>query len=241
MRGINRQDIFEFWEDYEKFKKSMHAAKEKSGIKLFGYCLMSNHIHAIVGIGSEPLGITFKRLGVSYAIWFNHKYKRQGALFQDRFKSEPIEDDAYLLSALRYIHQNPINAGLCNQVIDYKWSSFFDYLGYGDGLTDIDEVLTMFSPNTGNQIKLFTEFMEIDSSLTLADIEDVARPSDDALRERVVRISGVNSISEFQVLAKESRNSAIRTMIDDGIPMNQISRLTGIPMGIVRKIPKVRT
>jgi len=241
MRGINKQDIFEFWEDYERFKNSMHAAKEKSNIKLFGYCLMSNHIHAIVGTGSEPIGTTFKRLGVSYAIWFNHKYKRQGTLFQDRFRSEPIEDDTYLLSALRYIHQNPISAGLCSQVKDYRWSSFADYQGIGDGLTDTDEVLEMFSENVGNRIELFTNFMENDGTITLADIDNVARPTDEALREKVTIISGVKSISEFQSLAKENRDSAIRTMRNDGMSMNQIVRLTGIPLGIVRKISKVRT
>jgi len=236
MRGINKQNIFEFWDDYEKFKKCLLAAKEKSDIKLFGWCLMSNHIHAIVGAGSEPIGNTFKRLGVSYVHWYNHKYKRQGALFQDRFRSEPIEDDAYLLSALRYIHQNPIGAGLCSHAKDYKWSSISAYLGSGDELTDTDEVLAMFSENAGNQTQLFMEFMETKSTLILADIDDVARPSDDALRERVAVISSAKSMSEFQALAKEERDSAIKTMRNDGFSMNQIVRLTGIPLGIVRRI-----
>jgi len=214
----------------------MLAMKENSGIKLYGYCLMSNHIHAIMGAITEPIGTTLKRLGVSYAIWYNHKYKRQGALFQDRFWSEPIEDDVYLLSALRYIHQNPINAGLCSRVIDYKWSSYTDYLGSGDGLTDTTEILEIFSENPKNQIELFTEFMEIESALIIADVDNVSRPSDDVLRERIAMISGANSISDFQSLPKENRDSAIRALRNDGISINKIVRLTGIPFGIVRKI-----
>ena len=73
---------------------------------------MSNHIHLLLKEGEEDLGTLFKRIGASYVYWYNWKYNRTGHLFQDHFKSEPVEDDTYLLTVLRYIHQNPLKAGI---------------------------------------------------------------------------------------------------------------------------------
>ena len=80
LRGINRQNIFEESEDYERFKKCLYYAKEKCGIKLLGYCLMSNHVHIVLTLGSEPIGNSIKRIGVRYASWYNWKYNRQGVI-----------------------------------------------------------------------------------------------------------------------------------------------------------------
>ena len=158
LRGINRQNIFENHEDYEKFAECLLYAKNKDGIKIYGYCLMSNHVHIVIGAGIESISISFKRIGVRYVSWYNRKYIRQGPLFQDRFRSEPIENDNYLLWALRYVHQNPVKAGMCKNPEEYKWSSFADYTGSGAGLTDTEEVLAMFSKNPADQVALFREF-----------------------------------------------------------------------------------
>ncbi len=66
-----------------------------------------------------------KRINISYVYYFNKKYDRIGHLFQDRFKSEGIENDAYLLSAVRYIHNNPVKAGKVQSIEEYKWSSLY--------------------------------------------------------------------------------------------------------------------
>ena len=70
---------------------------------------------------------TFKRIGASFVYWYNLKYDRSGHLFQDRYKSEPVEDDAYLLTVARYIHRNPVKAGLCREPEEYPFSSFARY------------------------------------------------------------------------------------------------------------------
>ena len=78
--------------------------------------------------GKESLEQIFKRIGSRYVYYFNQKYKRIGHLFQDRFKSEPINDDSYLLTVLTYIHNNPVKAGLTETAAEYKWSSYGEYL-----------------------------------------------------------------------------------------------------------------
>jgi putative transposase len=79
----------------------------------------------------EDLGIIMRRIGASYVYWYNLKYERSGHLFQDRFKSEVVNDEKYLLAVVRYIHQNPLKAGIVNNINDYAWSSYSEYIGEG--------------------------------------------------------------------------------------------------------------
>ena len=111
LRGINQQVIFEDYEDYSKFIETIETYKAVSGYKVFAYCLMSNHIHILLKVEKEDLDLIMKRIAGSYVYWYNWKYYRKGHLFQDRFKSEPVEDDEHFLTVLRYIHQNPTGQG----------------------------------------------------------------------------------------------------------------------------------
>ena len=115
LRGINRQDIFEETEDYVRMLSCLHQMLEQyddQGNRLpplctfYAYCLMSNHVHLLLKVNQEDIGSTIKHLAVMYAIYYNQKYSRSGHVFQDRFKSEPVNDMAYFVTLLRYIHQN---------------------------------------------------------------------------------------------------------------------------------------
>jgi len=128
-RAVNQQQIFEDGEDFERFIQILTDCKAISGYKLFAYCLMGNHIHLLIQEGKELIEQVMKRIATRFVYWYNIKYQRAGHLFQDRFKSEPVEDDAYFATVVRYIHQNPVKAGLCKKISDYPFSSykaFFD-------------------------------------------------------------------------------------------------------------------
>ena len=127
LRGINQQQIFEDSEDYEKFLQILKDCKAVSEYKLFAYCLMGNHIHLLIQEDKEPIEQVIKRLATRFVYWYNIKYQRVGHLFQDRFKSEPVEDDAYFMTVIRYIHQNPVKAGLCKNVREYEYSSYKNF------------------------------------------------------------------------------------------------------------------
>jgi len=111
LRGINKQVIFEDDEDREKLLGYLQYYKEICNYIIYGYYLMDNHIHLLIKEGKEGIGNNMKRIGGSYVAWYNRKYDRIGHLFQDRFKSEVVESDEYLLIVLRYIHQNRLKAG----------------------------------------------------------------------------------------------------------------------------------
>lgn len=124
LRGINQQIIINEDEDFEKFLDVLKDCKAVSGFELYAYCLMNNHIHLLLKVQKEELSLIFKRIGVRYVCWYNWKYSRHGHLFQDRFKSEPVNDEKYLLTVLRYIHQKPLKAGLAKEIDTYQYSSY---------------------------------------------------------------------------------------------------------------------
>ena len=102
LRGINQQRIFEEESDYQYFLAKLVQIKKEIGILLFGYCIMSNHVHLLLKESETRVEYLFRRLGPSYAYYFNNKYARSGHLFQDRYKSEPVQDGRHLAAAIIY-------------------------------------------------------------------------------------------------------------------------------------------
>ena len=94
---------------------------------------MSNHVHLLLRERTESISISLKHLTVSYAAYYNKCYQRVGHLFQDRFKSEPVNDIVYFVTLLRYVHHNPVKARICDKAEEYTWSSWQEYLN-DDGL-----------------------------------------------------------------------------------------------------------
>ncbi|MFT3861348.1 transposase [Micropruina sp.] len=123
LRGVNRDVIFLEHDDYEGFLNALADTRAASGCKVLAYCLMPNHVHLVLRPAVESLSEVMKRLGVRYAGRFNRKYGRTGHVFQDRFRSLPVEDDAYLVTLLRYMWNNPVRAGLVDRMDEYRWSS----------------------------------------------------------------------------------------------------------------------
>lgn len=88
---------------------------------------MYNHLHIIIKAERDNLTSIMKKIGIRYATYYNKKHKRVGSVFQDRFKSENIEDEGYLLSCLRYIHNNLVQADVVKDIVDYNYSSINEY------------------------------------------------------------------------------------------------------------------
>ena len=229
LRGINKQVIFEDEEDSLKFLETLKNYKAISGYKIFAYCLMSNHIHLLLKVEKENLDLIIKRIASSYVYWYNWKYHRSGHLFHDRFKSEPVEDDAYFFSVIRYIHQNPIKAGLSKSIDEYKFSSYNEYINK-PFMVDIDFCLGIVDKEQ------FVEFNnEYNQNICLEIEEDNFRLTDDEAREVIRKISKCKTIIEFQNLSLDKRDKYLKALRNQGLSIRQISRLTGIGFNIVRK------
>lgn len=234
LRGINQQQILEDREDNEKFLEILKEYKIISGYKLYAYCLMGNHLHLIIRVENEPLEQIFKRVCGRYVYWYNAKYRRVGHLFQDRFKSEPIEKEGYFLNVLRYIHQNPVKAGLAKKVGKYPYSSYNSYMEpKGNQLIDVNFVLDMM-----NKERLEEFHSEASRDIYLDISERPFRLTDEQAKEIIMKISTCKNASEFQLLEIKVRNSCIKKLRREGLSVRQISRLTGVSKGIVERCEK---
>ena len=229
LRGINKQVIFEDEEDNFKFLETLKKYKAISGYKIFAYCLMSNHVHLLLKVEKEDIDLIIKRIASSYVYWYNWKYKRNGHLFQDRFKSEPVENDSYFLTVVRYIHQNPLKAGVCKSIDGYNFSSYNEYVKKAD-LVDTDFCLGIIDKEQ------FVEFNnEYNEDVCLEIEKENFRLTDDEAREIIFKISKCRTINQFQNLKIDKRDKYLKLLRNNGLSIRQISRLTGIGFNIVRK------
>ena len=231
LRGINKQNIFEEAEDYKKMLELLQYCVEKSGVEIYAYCLMTNHIHLLLKEGNEPLGITFRRLGSKFVYWYNTKYQRTGHLFQDRFRSEAVEDDSYFATVLRYIHLNPVQGGLVKNASDYLYSSYNGYLN-NNAWFNTAKAFTILPK------KNFVAFHQEKNDDKCMDIIEEQQPhlTEEKAKEVMHRVTKCLSSSEFQALEKEKKKDYIRVMKKKGLSIRQISRLTGESYYIIQKI-----
>ncbi len=228
MRGINRQSIFEDNEDRQKIIEIFSRYQETNCYRLFAYCLMDNHIHILLQEIKEPIAQSIKRISSSYVLWFNKKYGRCGHLFQERFKSEVVENDSYFLTVLRYIHNNPVKAKIVADLYDYKWSSYGQYMGRGN-IIDKEYVLRMFKNIPGEAIELFNKYsreLNADSCLELEENKVVI--SDDRLREAIKLLFGIEAI-RIGNEPKERQDLIFKKLKHlNGVSIRQIARITGV-------------
>jgi len=127
-RGGSRQKIFLDKEDYEAFLKTVREIHERWGVELFAYCLMGNHYHICLRTPEGNLSRVMRHLDGLYTQRFNRMHRRDGALLRGRYKAIVVDKDSYLAQVVRYIHLNPLEAGLVREPQAYVWSSHRFYL-----------------------------------------------------------------------------------------------------------------
>jgi len=116
IRGIERRKIFKDDKDREDFLARLEKLLPATKTSCFAWAFIPNHAHFLFRTGSVPLATLMRRLLTGYAVYFNHRHKRRGQLFQNRYKSILCQEDAYLTELVRYIHLNPIRAGLVKTI-----------------------------------------------------------------------------------------------------------------------------
>jgi putative transposase len=232
LRGVNRDSIFLDDDDCARFLHSLGQAKDASGCRVLAYCLMSNHAHLVIRTGDEPIGAVIKRLGVRYAGWFNRKYGRVGHLFQDRFKSLPVEDDAYFVTLLRYVWNNPVEAGLVDLPEEYFWSSR-RLLGLESPLVDGEQLRKLLPDDplawvASPRLQLLDE----------PTVKRVRQPghSEEHVAELLHRACGVRNPTDFLLLDPSTQQRAIRELRTRSVAYAQIAKVSGLSTSTVRRL-----
>ena len=247
LRGVNRQDIFECDKDYLKFMSLMERAAypvDETGkpaeplLVFYAYCLMPNHVHLLVKEQKHcSISDAMKSISISYAYYFNQKYEHVGHLFQDRFRSETVNDMEYFVQLLRYIHQNPVAGGLVRDVRDYRWSSWREYdirLRSDISVCSTDAVHQKIS--FGALEELVKEPLPKTRRILDFDNDTGVRATDDQVREFIRLQTGISEISTIQHLEKELRNDVLLMLLEYFGNVLQISRITGISRGLIIRL-----
>lgn len=157
-RGIRRQKIFEDNSDYQVFLEIMKTALKKNHCTLHAYCMMSNHFHLLLETDDIEIAKFMKYLASNYAIYFNRKYDYTGHLFESRYKSCLVKDDIYFLQSSRYIHLNPVKAGMVNCAEKYFWSSYRTVFAMqDDGITQVTRTWGYFKKDSSLHYRKFVE------------------------------------------------------------------------------------
>ncbi|AKL96108.1 transposase [Clostridium aceticum] len=228
LRGIDKRNIFINDLDYEKFIEYTKKAKEKSDFTIYGYCLMTNHVHMLLKTESEEIGDVVRRITVGYAQYHNIKNGRTGHLFQNRFKSEPVNTDDYFLIVLRYIQQNPIKAGMVERIEDYKWSSYNSYIKK-DTLINSTFALDYFKDIQG-----FIEYMTEEREDKCLEYNPKKRYTDEELEETISLLVDISILHNLDIEARDNMIKGIKETT--GASNRQLSRILKIGRGILDKI-----
>jgi putative transposase len=161
-RGRNRAKIFRSPEDYSAFIQILKDAASLWKVRIAAYCLMSNHYHLLIQTPKANLSRCMRHINGIYTQYFNRSHKTDGQIFRGRYKSIVIDCDSYLLELVRYIHRNPLHAGLVKGLEDYLWSSHGAYLSNSDegNWLHKDYVLSVLEENKNKRGQAYIDFIK---------------------------------------------------------------------------------
>ncbi|HAH32917.1 MAG TPA: transposase [Elusimicrobia bacterium] len=159
-RGNDRTDIFRDDADRKCYLDLLCGAVSAYKLKIYAYVLMSNHVHLFLKTLLPNISEAMYRINLDYTVYFNHKHGKTGHLFETRFKGKIVQEDRYFLSLLRYIHLNPVKAGIVSSPEKYEWSSHRGYLSGSDRIIgNPTGTLMFFSENPFSAKNAYMDFL----------------------------------------------------------------------------------
>ena len=235
-RGVAQMQVFEEPDEYEYFEELMCLYAKNFGITIHNYCLMSNHYHLLIEITQPNLSKFMRQLNMNYAIYFNKKHKRAGHLWQGRFKSWYVTDEAYLYTLMRYIEQNPLKANMVKDIAHYPYSSYHYFLDHDtmpeclkdswiaqNHKTDkeaIEALLTQPVDSTQLQeLKMASSLVEAPNSDNKPNMQKLQKMFED-------------------ITDKKKRNTQILKAIKQGYSQHSIAKVLGMAQSTINGIVK---
>lgn len=227
VRGINKADVFIDDEDYLKLLYIIKDLQDKEPVKIFAYCIMTNHVHMLIQ-REDNLGELMKKILCRYVNWYNKKYDRTGHLFQNRFFSQPVETEAYFIAALQYIYNNPVAGGLAQQGLEYKWSNFCEWFW-----------------EVGNRPHICVKYEELpvrplllDSKFTAKSFELVENVSDLKIRKLSLELLNLKSWQAIQDIKEADLRRCVGYLLQKGARTRAIARVFGLSRRNIARIIK---
>lgn len=170
-RGRRGEAVFQSRGDYQCFIDILHEAVELFSFRISAYCLMANHYHMLVQTPDANLSRAMRHINGVYTQRFNSQHGYDGQLFRGRYKAILVSEDRYLLQLVRYIHKNPVRAGIAVNPEQYVWSSHRAYLSKAKKWEWLHKqfILSMLAENSKHGLELYRSFMAEDEDKTFLD------------------------------------------------------------------------
>lgn len=232
-RGVERREIFIDKEDYDAFLTLLCQQCVTYEVDVHSYCLMSNHYHLLIETHQENLSKFMRAINAQYAAYFNRKYKRVGHLWQGRFKSWFVTDEAYLYTLIKYIEYNPLKAKMVKTLSEYRYSSYNSFVNNSRPISCLKKSV------------MFTQFQIIDDRVDFFDSwydEDVLK---EIKKASSLVVSSVTQkelpLEELQKLfasytTKIERNEKILKAVALGYSQNAIANVLKVTQGTISHV-----
>lgn len=227
LRGNGRQILFESDRDRMKLLEYLDKSLSESNVELLAWCLMDNHFHLLISDPDFELSSFVKRIATGYAVYHNRKEGHVGHVFQSRFRSEAIECDGHLLEVLRYIHNNPEEAGLC-RAEEYPWSSYQEYLGC-PMRTNTELFLDMLGGAEGFRAFCADKRVRYPQDILGREL------TSEQLIEFAQGVLETDNVSFVKSLRRKDRDPLLRKLWNAGLSVRQIERATGVGRNTVMR------
>lgn len=227
IRGYGRQIIFEDAVDRNFFLDRLELLAAQERVDVIAYCLMDNHVHIVLFDPEGDLGVFMQRLCCVYARYFNERHDRSGHLFQGRYSSAAIEDVRYLLTVVRYVHDNPVKAGVSGREC-YQWSS---YRGYVEDRGFVSRGLVY--ELIGGAVR-FVEFSSSEDSWR--DLARVMHSDGVGVLEVARTALGGRDPLVIGASPRPERDACIRILSECGLNASEISRITGVSRRVISRV-----
>ena len=222
VRGNNRTYIFRSKDNKEEYKKIVLKYKKRYRFKIYAYCIMDNHAHLLIEVADIPLSKIMQGIQQVFTQYYNRRNRATGHVFEQRYKSFLCNKDTYLLSLIRYIHQNPVRSKLMG-ALNYEWSSYQEYI-VNSQLVDVNFPLSLFDTRKNKAIKRYLIFMketetkvvesmtnEEDATKVAKNIEERFEIAKEALIEIIEEVTEIK-IDKIIGNTKSKRISDIRKL-----------------------------
>lgn len=239
LRGNNRSTLFFDNQDRLKFLEYLIKQKDKNLIEINAYCLMGNHVHILLQDTGNNLTAAMRSLCTSFALYINKKHQRTGHVFDNRYRSEAIDDDGYLFAALRYIHQNPVKAGICKKVEEYRWSSDKYYRNTNDAKFVSTKILDFINKDKSVAVNSYCRLMQVAEMEKFLDIPDDPL-TDSEIKETIeyeLSKAGISNIKDDRAKAKLA-DLVLSLHKNNGISIRKIASSLGVSKGFVQYLMK---
>ncbi len=236
MRGQNKEYIFETDEYKAYFLQALRKIEEEGELSVIAWCIMDNHVHLVIHVMPDIISSVFKRLNIKFAMYYHKRSKTLGHVFQDRYKSEPIETDDYLLNVTRYIHNNPIKAKMISDISDYKWSSYKNFLK-GNLNTKQSWVLSIFGSRDS-----YVSFHQVEDNREYLEIKEDQLTYRKERAQRIVneycKSHGIHDYKELRDNHQNLKELIKELAKNSGLSQRQIASQYDLSLSLIQRLCK---